>query len=139
MKKQELAPHWKALADLAVAARERSYSPYSKFKVGCALEDDQGRLFTGCNVENANYSESLCAERTAIVKMVSEGGSRVIRVAVVTSSEEPCFPCGSCLQVLQEFGLPKVLSFDVHEKEYKEVALEALLPYRFNGDQLLEK
>jgi cytidine deaminase len=127
---------WRELAERAVEAQKRSYSPYSHFRVGCALEDDQGRIFTGCNVENANFSETLCAERTAVVKMVSEGGKRIQRIAIVTPAEAICFPCGSCLQVLQEFGLPKVLSISASGDKFEAVEFPELLPRRFSKEQL---
>lgn len=132
----EIPQDWRGLVDRALGAREASYSPYSKFRVGCALEDDGGRVFTGCNVENSNFSETLCAERTAIVKMVSEGSRRVSRVVVVTSSEAPCFPCGSCLQVLQEFGRPSVLAVNPTLTRFQEMEFNKLLPFCFSGDEL---
>jgi len=128
--------NWKTLAEAATRARLAAYAPYSGFSVGCALEDDQGRVFTGCNVENSNYSEGLCAERTAVVKMVSEGSRKLRRVVVVTSTDEPCFPCGSCLQVLQEFGTPVVLAVNPTLTRFAEMGLEGLLPFRFSGEGL---
>ncbi len=132
----KLPQGWQELGRLAFEVQKNGYAPYSHFQVGCALEDERGRIFTGCNVENANYSESLCAERSAIVKMVSEGGKRVQRVAIVTPSREICFPCGSCLQVLQEFGLPKVLSILASGDKFEEVTFPELLPRRFSKEQL---
>lgn len=127
---------WKELAETARQAQTHSYSPYSKFRVGCALEDSDGRIFAGCNVENSNYSDGVCAERTAIVKMVSEGGKHVERVAIITDSKEVCFPCGACLQVLQEFGVPKVFSMNRDQSEHEEVGLEVLMPRRFTKRDL---
>ena len=131
--------NWSTLAAAALKVQKNAYAPYSKFQVGCAIEDENGKIHTGCNVENACYSESICAERAAILKMVSEGGKQARRVALVTASEEVCFPCGGCLQVLQEFGLPKVLSMDGSGEHFEEVGLEVLMPRRFSKTQLDNK
>ena len=127
---------WQGLVDSALAAQKKAYAPYSKFRVGCALEDEKGRVFQGCNVENASYSLCICAERTAIVKMVSEGGRSVKRVVVVTSADEPCFPCGACRQVLAEFGSPEVLAIDCTATAFEKSDFDALLPHRFSSAQL---
>lgn len=91
----------------AVKASAKSYSRYSGFHVGAALLTDDGTVFTGCNIENASYSMTICAERTAIFKAVSEGHTRFTAIAVAGSSGEdfsvPCTPCGACLQVMSEF------------------------------------
>jgi len=92
------------LKEAALAARERSYSPYSGFAVGAALECADGTVFTGCNIENAGYSPTVCAERVAVFKAVSEGHRDFLRIAVAGGSEAPCVPCGVCRQVLQEFA-----------------------------------
>ena len=94
----------KRLVKEALKAKGRAYAPYSNYLVGSALIDENGSIFSGCNVENASYPAGLCAERTAIVKMVSEGGRKIKLLVVAASSEEPVFPCGMCLQVIQEFG-----------------------------------
>ncbi|MBN1581441.1 MAG: cytidine deaminase [Anaerolineae bacterium] len=91
------------LIALAVQARERAYAPYSNYAVGAALLGKSGRVYTGCNVENAVYSLTVCAERTAVVKAVSEGEHTFEAIAVVTSNGGT--PCGSCRQVLAEFGV----------------------------------
>ena len=97
----------KELFSAAVKAAENSYSPYSHFRVGAALLSKDGRLFTGCNIENASYSLTNCAERTAVFKAVSEGVTEFKAIAVAGSSTEDftssCPPCGACLQVLSEF------------------------------------
>ncbi len=93
------------LVDLAFSMLERSYVPYSHFPVGAALLCADGSVFTGCNVENAAYGSTICAERTALVKAVSEGHrDDVIRLAVVGRSEDYCWPCGACRQMLYEFA-----------------------------------
>ena len=87
----------------ATAARENAHAPYSKFRVGAALRDDKGRIFTGCNVENATYGLTVCAERIAVFKAISEGSRRFTRVAVVADTETLTPPCGACRQILWEF------------------------------------
>ena len=83
--------------------RERAHAPYSGFKVGAAIEDENGRIFTGCNVENATYGLSVCAERVAVVKAISEGAAKLKRVAVVADTDPLTPPCGACRQILWEF------------------------------------
>src|ERR1035441_10445339 len=92
-----------ALIAAAIAARENAFAPYSKFKVGAALEDSEGRIHTGCNVENATYWLTVCAERVAVLKAVSEGVRGFRRVAVVANTETLTPPCGACRQFLWEF------------------------------------
>lgn len=88
----------------ARTARERAYVPYSHFPVGAALLADDGTLYTGCNIENASFGLTNCAERTAIFKMVSDGRRRFTAIAVIGDTEGPCSPCGACRQVMSEFG-----------------------------------
>lgn len=94
----------KELIDAAKAARELAYAPYSGFKVGAALLTESGRLFTGCNVESASLGLSMCAERVAIFKAVSEGEEHLESIAIVCSDPEKCTPCGACRQLISEFG-----------------------------------
>jgi cytidine deaminase len=94
------------LSDLlaaALAAREHSHAPFSHFRVGAALEDDSGRIHTGCNVENATYGLTLCAERVAVYKAISEGVRLFRRIAIVADTEVLTPPCGACRQILWEF------------------------------------
>jgi len=94
--------------DLVAAARkamERSYSPYSHLRVGAALLMEDGKVFTGCNVENAAFAATICAERTAITKAVSEGSRSIKKVVVASDAEEPLLPCGDCLQTMSEFAM----------------------------------
>ena len=91
-----------ALVELAFTMLEKSYVPYSRFPVGAALEGTDGTVYTGCNVENAAYGSTLCAERTALVKAISEGCRSFTRLAVVGNSADYCWPCGACRQVMLE-------------------------------------
>jgi cytidine deaminase len=93
------------LMQAALAVRQNAHAPYSKFKVGAALEDRSGRIFTGCNVENATYGLTVCAERVAVFKAISEGARPrdFVRVAVAADTETPTPPCGACRQILWEF------------------------------------
>jgi len=87
----------------ALAARENAFAPYSRFKVGAAVEDTSGRIHTGCNVENATYGLTVCAERVAVFKAISEGVRKFRRVAVAADTENLTPPCGACRQILWEF------------------------------------
>jgi cytidine deaminase len=92
-----------ALMDAALHVREHAHAPFSRFKVGAALEDDAGRIHTGCNVENATYGLTICAERVAVFKAVSEGARRFRRIAIAADTETLTPPCGACRQILWEF------------------------------------
>jgi cytidine deaminase len=92
-----------ALMEAALAARENAHAPFSIFKVGAALEDDTGRIHTGCNVENATYGLTLCAERVAVFKAISEGARKFTRIAVAADTDVLTPPCGACRQILWEF------------------------------------
>jgi cytidine deaminase len=92
-----------ALVEAAKAVRERAHAPFSRFKVGAAIEDENGRIFTGCNIENATYGLTICAERVAVFKAVSEGASKLKRIAVVADTVTLTPPCGACRQILWEF------------------------------------
>jgi cytidine deaminase len=92
--------------EVAKGVRQKAYAPYSKFKVGAALVSTTGKIFGGCNVENASYGGAVCAERTAILKAVSEGVTKFSDVVVVTDAEKPAVPCALCLQTMAEFLEP---------------------------------
>ena len=116
----------------AVAMLDRAYCPYSRFPVGAALECSDGTVFTGCNIENAAYGLTICAERTAIFKAISEGHRDLKRIVIAGKSEDYCVPCGSCRQVMQEFA-PQMEVICLNGKgEAKHFALKELLPYGFD-------
>jgi cytidine deaminase len=118
----------------AVAARERAYAPYSKFKVGAALKGKSGRVYTGCNVENAAYGFSICAERTAIFKAVSEGEREFEAIAVVT--ENGASPCGGCRQVMMEFAPDMAVIIADTQGRARFTAVRDLLPDGFTPEHL---
>ena len=123
-----------ALIQAAVAARKQSYSPYSKYAVGAALLADNGRFYTGCNVENVSYGLTICAERTAVVKMVSDGVRKI--EAIVVCTENAGSPCGACRQVLAEFaGDVPVWLVDANGNG-RETTLYTLLPDHFGPEHL---
>jgi len=124
-----------SLIELANEARARAYAPYSRYRVGAALRTRSGRVYTGVNVENAAYPASICAERSAVFKAVSEGEREFEVVAVVTDNGGS--PCGSCRQVMAEFGLDTVvLIADGSGKLVKETTVGALLPDAFQPQHL---
>ena len=94
--------HRQELVTLAREVRERAFAPYSGFKVGAVVESSDGRIFTGCNIENSSYGLSLCAERIAVFKAISEGTTNLVRVAVIAEAHSPVRPCGACRQVLSD-------------------------------------
>jgi len=123
------------LIDLAIEARRRAYAPYSRYPVGAALRTKSGKIFTGVNVENAAYPTTMCAERTAVFKAVSEGEREFEVIAVVTSNGGS--PCGSCRQVLAEFGLDTIVLIANTEGELlEETTVFDLLPGAFNPENL---
>ena len=118
----------------AAAARERAYAPYSNFKVGAALRGKSGRVYAGCNVENAAYGLSMCAERTAIFKAVSEGEREFEAIAVVT--ENGVSPCGSCRQVMMEFAPDMAVIIADTQGRVRATTVRDLLPDGFTPDHL---
>ena len=122
----------KELIRLALDAMARAYAPYSGFKVGAALLTSTGKVYTGCNIENISYGASICAERTAVFKAISEGEREFLRLAVVSSSGEITFPCGICRQVLNEF-MPEgeIVVYGGGREEVYTVS--ELLPHNFNN------
>lgn len=126
-----------ALVDAARAARARAYAPYSRFQVGAALLDAQGRIHAGCNVENAAYPQGQCAEATAIGQLVLAGGSRIVAAVVVGVAGDPVTPCGGCRQRLREFAADDcpVWAADLHAVRAR-YTLGQLLPASFGPDHL---
>jgi cytidine deaminase len=123
------------LVEAARAAQEHAYCPYSQYRVGAALETDDGLLFTGCNVENASYGLTICAERSAVFTAVSAGARRFRRIVVATDSEPPGPPCGACRQVLAEFG-PELEVESVGPTQSKRWRIRDLLPDAFTKELL---
>lgn len=120
------------LIDLAIEAQQKSYSPYSNFKVGACLLASDGTTYLGCNIENASYGATNCAERTAVFKAVSEGETSFEKIAVVGGDlSEFAYPCGICLQVLWEF-MPKGTVVLLDKDGIKEFTVKELLPYGFD-------
>ena len=120
----------------AVTMLDRAYCPYSHFAVGAALECADGTVFTGCNIENAAFSPTICAERTAVAKAVSEGHTDFVRIAIAGRSAGFCVPCGVCRQVLREFA-PDIEVICLNgEGEEKVFTLPELLPHSFGPEYL---
>lgn len=120
------------LLRIAKEASLNAYVPYSGFPVGAALECADGTVFTGCNVENAAYGDTICAERTAVVKAVSEGHRDFVRIAVYGEGKGYCMPCGSCRQVLSEFSPEIEVLCAKAGGSYVSYPLKRLMPYTFN-------
>ena len=126
------------LVERAFSMLERSYVPYSHFPVGAALECADGTVFTGCNVENAAYGSTICAERTAAVNAVSEGHrDDFVRIAIVGNSTDYCWPCGACRQFLFEFAPDLECLIARGDHEYVKLPLRKLLAHGFGPKSLL--
>ena len=120
----------------ALAAREYAHAPYSKFRVGAALEDATGRMYTGCNIENATYGLTLCAERVAVFKAISEGARKFRRLAIAADTDTLTPPCGACRQILWEFcGDIETLLLNLHGTS-EVVRLKDLFPRAFDASFL---
>ncbi len=129
----------KGLVKLAIEAREKAYVPYSKFKVGAAIEMEDGSVFTGCNIENASYGATNCAERTAIFKAVSEGHTIMKKIAIVGDMSAFTAPCGICRQVIAEFAAKDIeIVLIKNQDEYIVKTLEEILPGAFTKEDLLK-
>ena len=121
------------LINMAIAALKQAYAPYSGFVVGAALECEDGSVFLGCNIENAAFGDTICAERVAVFKAISEGRRKFRRIAVAANSGTYCMPCGSCRQVMSEFS-PELEVLSAREDgRYVSYRLSELLPKRFEG------
>ena len=119
------------LLKIAFEASKNAYAPYSRFAVGAALECMDGTVFTGCNVENAALGSSICAERTAVCKAVSEGQTRFRRIAIYADSPNYCMRCGACRQVLAEFSTDMEVLCAKSGGRYVSYRLEQLMPHQF--------
>ncbi len=124
------------LVELAVEAMENAYAPYSNFSVGSALATDSHYIFTGANIENASYGLTVCAERVAIFKAVSEGHTKIEKIAIVSSSGEFTYPCGACRQVLNEFAGSATVILGNNRGEIKTTTVKELLPHSFGPNDL---
>lgn len=124
----------------AQKARAQAYTPYSRFKVGAALLTKSGKVYTGCNIENAGYSATNCAERTAIFKAVSEGERDFEAIAIIGGKEGTtspfCAPCGVCRQVIAEFCKKDFKIILGNEEKYEVYTLDTLLPFAFTNEDL---
>lgn len=134
---------YEELIEMALEARMLAYAPYSNFKVGAALLGKSGVVYKGCNVENASYSATNCAERTAIFSAVAEGQKEFEAIAIVGGKEDAeelefCAPCGVCRQVMREFCVPEKFQIILakNKTDYKVFTLEELLPMSFGPDNL---
>ena len=134
------------LIEQAEKAREAAYAPYSQYAVGAAVLTSGGKIFTGCNIENASYPAGCCAERTAIFKAVSEGERKICRLALVAAPVQEALPsaaypvpCGICLQVLSEFAAPELRVLLARDRDdYRDCSLQELLPCRFTAQHLAD-
>ena len=125
------------LIEVADNTRANAHVPYSSYRVGAALLTEDGEVFSGCNVENASYGVSICAERTAYVKAVSEGAREFVAIAVVT--DDGGSPCGACRQFMSEFGLETVVLLADKTGKYETTTVGALLPRAFSAGSLQDK
>ena len=131
----ELSGEDRQLVEAAVGAMRNAYSPYSNFKVGAAVLTKDGKVFGGCNIENASYPVTNCAERTAIFKAVSEGYREFAAIAIVADTPGPCSPCGMCRQAISEFKIPRIIMANL--KGAVQVAtLAEILPFAFTDNDL---
>jgi cytidine deaminase len=125
-----------SLIDSAIAARDRAVAPFSHFKVGAAVEDDQGRIFTGCNIENASYGLTMCAERVAVFKALSEGSRKFTRIVVAADTNNLTPPCGACRQILWEFCGDARLTLVNLQGQRQEMQLSDIFPRPFDATYL---
>lgn len=122
------------LVEAARVVRERAYAPYSKFLVGAALRSEDGRIFSGCNVENASYGATICAERSAILAMVAAGQRRIAAIAVFTDADTLAMPCGMCRQVISEFQREATVVV-ANPRERRTLPFDELFPEPFVLDR----
>ena len=125
-----------ALVAKARSARDNAHAPFSNFKVGAALETEEGGIFTGCNIENVTLNLSICAERVALFKALSEGHTRFKRIAIVSAGDTPTPPCGACRQILWEFCGDIELALANLQGKVETLRLKDLFPRAFDGSFL---
>ena len=127
------------LIDIAINAMDNAYTPYSGFKVGAALLTKGGKVYTGCNIENASFSPTVCAERTSFFKAISEGETDFVKIAIVGGQDgnltDYCTPCGVCRQVISEFCTGDFEIVLYNGADSKTLTLDEMLPYRFKLDK----
>lgn len=124
------------LIEKAKLAMQNAYTPYSHFNVGAALLTESGKLYLGCNIENASYGATNCAERTAIFKAISEGERKFSKIAIVSSANDLTYPCGICRQVLSEHMPNGILLFEDAAGNIKEYSMQEILPFAFTKEDL---
>ena len=125
-----------ALESAALAARQHAHAPFSRFLVGAALEDSAGRIYTGCNVENATYGLTVCAERVAIFKAISEGARKFVRMAIAAETDRLTPPCGACRQIIWEFCADIELLLINTKGQSESVQMKDLFPRPFDDSFL---
>ncbi len=124
------------LIEFAKEMLTKAYCPYSHFPVGAAIECSDGTVYTGCNIENASYGASICAERTALVKAVSEGHKDFVQIAIISNSSDCCWPCGICRQMLYEFAPDLTVIAARCDGSYQKSSISDLLSHGFGPDML---
>lgn len=124
------------LYQYAVKARDLAHAPFSKFRVGAAIEYEDGRIFTGCNIENASYGLTMCAERVAVFKAISEGAGNAVRVLVVADTDVLTPPCGACRQILWEFCGDAELTMTNLSGKQESVSIRQIFPRPFDASFL---
>ncbi|NLX76123.1 MAG: cytidine deaminase [Clostridiaceae bacterium] len=125
------------LVKKAMEARENAYAPYSGFRVGACIQTSDGRIYTGCNVENSSFGAAICAERTAIVKAVSEGSTKISAIAITSDSDRLTYPCGICRQVISEFAGDDIKIICSDKKgQYKIYGMNDILPHAFTREDM---
>lgn len=137
MKEKKDCPDAGELVSLALRARKNAYVPYSHFHVGAAVVADNGRSYTGCNIENASYGATICAERTAVAKAVSDGARRILAIAISSDSDHNTMPCGICRQVLSEFCAPDMpLYLSDKNGNFNTYRFDEILPHAFKQSDM---
>jgi cytidine deaminase len=121
------------LVQTAIAAKQHAVAPYSNFHVGAAIQTTDGTIYSGCNIESSSYSLTICAERVALFKALSEGEKQLDIMAVIADGSDFCPPCGACRQLLMDFAPNLLILLVKNNGEIKKVQLRDLLPYAFSG------